>query len=273
MTIANTLSLAFLAPAVAITSLSSAGISDMYITNGAGEIYLVDGNTLQATSVAQLQDAGTINDIMYLGNGKILANLTYTMDIYDLNTGSQETLFSSNGTFGDPSSFVYTSGLARRANGEIFFAVTEFLNPSGLDLYGISYDINSGSLAQIADITIPGAFDFYELANGKMIGFGSEGFSTLFDPNTGVVEATYALDVTAVTFVQSLSDLYVVATNGSMYTFDITDGSTEFFGQITGFERNILGASIASSSAALIPSPATLLVLAGGVCVGSRRRR
>tara|TARA_R110000868_G_scaffold119469_2_gene317037 strand:- start:378864 stop:379679 length:816 start_codon:yes stop_codon:yes gene_type:complete len=266
-------SLALIAPALALTTLASAGISNMYITNGAGEIYSVDGNTLQATSVAQLQDAGSINDILYIGNGKILANLTFAMATYDLNTGVQETLFNSNGTFGDPSSFVYSSGLARRANGDIYFQVNEFFNPSGIDVYGISYDMQSGGLTQIGGVPFVGALDFYELANGNMIGFNTGNQSILFNPNTGVIEATFDLDVTAVSFVQSFSDLYVVAADGSMYTFDLTDGSTEFYGQITGFERNILGASIASSTAALIPSPASLLALTGGLGMGLRRRR
>ncbi len=261
------------APVIAFNALAGAGLSDMYITNGAGKIYSVDGSTLQATPVAQLQDAGSINDILFIGNGKILANLTFAMATYDLNTGVQETLFATNGTFGSPGSFNYSSGLARRANGEIYFSINEILNPSGIDIYGISYDLHSGTLNQVGDVDVPGAFDFYELANGDMIGFGSTGQSVLFDPDTGVVEATFDLDVAAVSFVQSIDDLFVVAIDGSMYTFDVTDGSTEFYGQITGFEKTLFGASIANSSAALIPSPATLLTLSGGVCLGLRRRR
>ncbi len=269
----STRTLALLAPALALTTLAGAGISDMYITNGAGEIYAVNGTTLQATSVAQLDNAGSINDIQYIGNGKILANLTFAMVTYDLNTGVQDTLFTSNGTFGQPDSFVYTAGLARRANGDMYFGVTEALNPSGIVNYGISYDMQSNSLNQIGTVPFVTPFDFYELANGSMIGLRTGNRAVRFDPNTGVVQAEYDLDVTAVSFVQSLTDLYVIAADGSLYTFDINDASTEFYGQITGFERNILGASIASSTAALIPSPASLLALTGGLGFGFRRRR
>ncbi len=269
----TTRTLSLLAPTLALTAFAGAGISNMYITNGAGEIYVVDGNTLQATSIAQLDNAGTINDIQYLGNGKILANLTFAMATYDLNTGVQETLFTSNGTFGQPDSFVYTGGLARRVNGDMYFGVTEALNPSGVINYGISFDMQSDSLNQIGNVPFATPFDFYELANGSMIGLITGDRAVRFDPNTGAVQAEFDLDVSAVSFVQSLTDLYVIATDGSLYTFDINDASTEFYGQITGFENNILGASIANASAALIPSPASLFALSGGLCLGLRRRR
>ncbi|MFK7758975.1 MAG: hypothetical protein AB8C13_03390 [Phycisphaerales bacterium] len=265
--------IALFAPTLALSTHGFAGLSDMYITDSTGEIYFVDGNTLEATSLAQLENAGTINDILYLGNGKILANLTYAIVSYDLNTGIQETLINTNGNLGQPGSFVYSSGLTRRTDGEIYLGITELLNPVGLDVYGISYNTLSQELSEVGAIPFPASYDFYELSNGNMIGFGTTGVSTLFNPNTGVIEAIFDLDIQATSFVQSLDELYVVAADGSLHTFDITDGSTEFYAQISGVDAPVFGASIAISNAALIPAPASMIVLTGGLGFGFRRRR
>jgi hypothetical protein len=273
MITARTLSL--LAPTLALTSLASAGLSDMYVTNDRGELYFVDGNTLQATSVGQLSNSEFVNDILYVGDGKIIANMTFALVSYDLNTGVQDTILYASDLPNEVPALMHTWGLARTNNGELYFGVTALANsPEETSYYGTTYDPSTGTTVQNAHVPHIASTDYYELGNGNMLEINDPTDSLVeFDPHTGSIVRELTNGVTAVSFIQSHDSLFLLTAWGRLHEIDLSDGSLSFYGQISGYEYYIMGGSIADPTARLVPSIPTVTTMSGLLCLGLRRRR
>jgi hypothetical protein len=225
--------------------------------------------------VGRLLSGGDINEIVYIGNDTILANMTFGVVKYDLNTGIQETLFTSTDVAG-PGRLTLMSGVARRPNGEYYIHVAEY-GPSGNEFYGISYNHETGKLTNIG--IAPGGLpsDIYELADGTVLAtrtISHEDWIVRYDPTTGEEIASYQLDFTPTAFVQSENELHIVSQLADIHTFDLSDGSTTFYGRITGeYYGQIMGATNANANIPLIPAPHSLSMLALGASMGFTRRR
>jgi hypothetical protein len=259
-------SFAALAASISMSTYSYGDLSDLYVTNSNGQVYHVDGNTLQATEAVQLQDAGTINEILYLGNGQLVANLSFGVSIYDFNTQTQTSLFSAQEEFGIPGSFTYTSGLAHRSNGDVYFAVNVLADQPNSQYYGVSYNLNTNTATQLADVPGVALIDHHELSSEQMLTASYNDQSvTVFNPDSGVVDATYSLGLAIVSFVQSNDAIYFLTQSGELHTFDPTDGSTGFHGSISGVSGSFIGATI--------PAPSSLILICTSLFTATRRRR
>lgn len=251
---------------VAVQSNAIAQLQNSYLTNDSGTIFYLDEDTLVATEVAQLQGAGTINDILYMGNGQLIANLTFGVASYDFNTNIQATLFSAQDVQSEPSGIPLVSGLALQSDGNVYF--TSMLHgPSGLHFAGATYNPGTQDIDLIEGSSINYLyFDHHEISPNRMLGArGNQHGVDIFDPSTGVLESTYSLGIDVRSFVESNGDLYILSDGGNLYTFDYTNGSTEFYGNITGYTGSLFGITI--------PAPSTLAALGFGVFTGTRRRR
>ncbi|MEQ9207888.1 MAG: hypothetical protein RLN78_11020 [Phycisphaerales bacterium] len=260
-----------------IPAIATAGIhlDDMYFVDHRRYINFIDGETLVSTTVGRLLSGGDINEIAYIGNDTILANMTFGVVKYDLNTGIQETLFTSD-EVGGPGSLTFMSGVARRSNGEYYMNVS-VQRAAGHEEYGISYNLEAGDLSYVGPTphTIPN--DVYELADGTMLAtrtISHEDWIVRYNPMTGEEIALYEIDFTPTAFVQSESELHIVSQLGYIHTFDLSDGSTTFYGRITGeFYGQIMGATNANANIPLIPAPHSLSMLALSASIGFTRRR
>jgi len=252
--------------AMSISTYSLGDLNDLYVTNSNGQVYHVDGNTLQATEAVQLQGAETINEILYLGNGQLVANLSFGMAVYDFNTQSQTSIFSSQTEFGIPGSFTYTSGLAQRSNGDVYFAVNVLADQPNSQYYGVSYNLNTNTATQLADVPGVALIDHHELSSGQMLTASyNEQSVTVFNPDSGVVDATYSIGLSIASFVQSNDAIYFLTQAGELHTFDPTDGSSAFYGSISGVSGSFIGATI--------PAPSSLVLLGTSLFTATRRQR
>jgi outer membrane protein assembly factor BamB len=257
---------AIAAVCVVAQSQSFAQLQDVYIANSSGTIYQIDGQTLQATEVAQLQNAGTINEILYVGNGQLIANLTFGMVSYDFNTDTQTTLFTAQDANGEPGGISLLSGLAQRSDGDIYF--TSFLqSPTIFEYSGTTYNPNTQEINIINGSPNNALYvDHFEISPDRMLGVvDASPFVDIFNPQTGVLETTLSLGITMTSFVESNGDLYILTRDGDIFAFDYTNGNTEFYGSITGTTGTLFGMTV--------PAPSSLGLLGLGLGVFTRRRR
>lgn len=253
---------------IGLSAQTEAGLANFLMTNGSGTLYEIDGNTLEANWIGQLQNAQLINEIQYIGNGEILANMTGGMQRYNLNTGVQSIEYINANEF-DTGFFHQSQGAALTSNGDIYFAVQSQINgmPS---TYGVLYDPTSGDLTEMAEHSgAPGGlyFDFHEVGQDVYAAVEQTGQSIrIIDAITGENQALYDTGINNSSFISLDGSLFVVTLEGDMYNFDVSDGSLDFYGSITGFSSNLLGVTN-------IPSPATLMAFVFASGLACRRQR
>lgn len=266
---------AFIAVAASMTlaSVASGGISDFYIANSTGSIYSVDGNSLTATEVFSIQGGMAINDIIFTGNNKMLANVTDQLIEYDMTTGQERVIFDVAEYYDNDEEFYFTSGFAGASNGDIFFSVFSFTS-EGPSHFGATFDPFTGQYTEQADLEIiPGLYyDLLEVDENLYLGADFQSnLIHLFDSNSGETLATYDASFGPVSFLELGGQIFSMSSTGDLYTFDLETGDSAFFGDIDGFSGTLLGA--ANTNMFRIPSPGTLPFLGLATIVAVRRRR
>ncbi len=245
---------------------ASAQMQDAFLASDRGVIYHLDGETLVATEVGQMEDAGSTNDIVYLGNGRIAANLLFAAVSYDVTTNTQTTLFTAQDVQSEPSGISLMSGLALQSNGDLYFT-SVLHSPSGLHHAGATYNPVSEDINLVeGSPNIHLYIDHHELSPGRMLGAvsGSD-VVEVFDPLTGIAESSYNLGAEVRSFVQFGDALFFLSSDNQLFTFDHHTGTAEFYGDIQGTNATLFGITVPA------PSSAIGVALAGILC--TRRRR
>jgi len=261
-----------------VSSVAWSGIADFYIADADGQIYSVNGQSLQATEIFQIQSQGLsgINEILFLENNKMLANVTGKLVQYDMTTGVETVILDVNEA-ADDFSATWTSGLARTSNDEIFFTarVAGQGGPDSDQILGLTYNPFTGSLTEsvplVRDLGL--YFDHQQVGENLFLGADFNGGRIkIINTLTGEDEAIYEAAYGAVSFFEDEDIIYTMSKAGNLYTFDSETGESDFYGRITGLQGPPIGAS--SSTIFRIPSPGSLplMGLAGIVAVRRRRR-
>ena len=259
--------------ALALSAVAHAGISDFYVAGADGRIYSVNGANLEAREIYQVQGGMAINDIIFTGNNKMLANVSDQLIEYNMTTGTESVIFDTADYEGEDDIF-FTSGFSGRQQGDIFMSIRRF-GPELNDYIGAAFDPFTDSFTELAEIqaTVGGLyFDHQEIAPNRMLGADFENESiTLFNSASGHEIEVFDVGIGVVSFLELGSDLYLLDRDGGLYTFDSDSGATSFYGNLSGFQGDLLGA--ANTQVFRIPAPSgiALLGFAGVIC--SRRRR
>ena len=253
--------------------LATAGIADFYITDASGVIFTVDGQTLVATERFEVEtsDLG-MNDIIFVGDNKMLANVTGQLVQYDMDTGEEVVVFDVRDVYPD-GGFYLTGGLARTQDDKIFFS-TWGITPKSNSTFGALYDPITQTYEELAD---------FEESLGYQIGHhhvGGDLFLTadwagekirVINTMTGEFESVFDVGFGPVSFLETNGQLYTMTRDGFLYTFDFTTGESEYYGQISGAGGSIIG--MASSVAFRIPAPSSLAIFGFASLAVARRRR
>jgi len=256
-----------------VSSVATAGIADFYAADAGGRVYRVDGSTLEASLVVELDNGFSLNDILYLNDGGILANTNGLLVRFDLQTGEERIVFDSREAFG--SGFHTTMGLAATIDGNAYLTVVSSTS-SGLEWFGGEFNPFSGEFARQADITRPTGlyFDHHQIGENLYLGADfSGGRMSVIDATTG--ETTFInTDFDPVSFFESNGTLFSMGKGGELYTLDVDSGESEFYGNISGRLGNNgwIGAASVSNPFAL-PTPGTLSMLGLSSLTMIRRRR
>jgi len=261
------------AASLAIANGALAGITDFYIANSTGDIYSVDGDSLEATEIFSIQGGLAINDIIFTGNNKMLANVTDQLIEYNMSSGHERVIFEIADYYDEENEFYFTSGFAGASNGDIYLSVTSFTE-DGFGHFGATVHPSSGQYEEEADLEpVPGMyFDLHQLDDNLYLGADFQGsLIHLFDSDSGETLATYDASFGPVSFLELGGQIFTMSSTGELYTFDLDTGDSEFFGDINGFSGALLGA--ANTDIFHIPSPGTLPFLGLATAVAVRRRR
>jgi hypothetical protein len=252
---------------------AQAGLSDFYVAGADGRIYSVNGSSLAATEIYQVQGGMAINDIIFTGNNRMLANVTDQLIEYDMTTGTETVIFDVNDYEGEDEIF-FTSGFSGTHRGDIFMSVRRF-GPALDDYIGARFDPFTSTFTELADIqsTVGGLFfDHQEISPNRFLGADYQNDSVIvFNSASGMEIASYDVGFGPVSFLELGSELFLLEQDGGLYSFDSDDGSTSYYGTLSGFQGDLLGA--ASTEVFRIPAPSGLALLGFAGLVGTRRRR
>jgi hypothetical protein len=246
-------------------ALAHAGMSDFYVTNTLGQVSLVDGQTLESSQVSQLGNVSNLNEILYLGNGEIVASLGGDMLRHNLNTGEEEFVFRLNQNL-EPGSLGIGSGLAMTSAGDIFFTASVFSSGNPTEHIAGSYNLTSGEFVNIVNVnTTTTFFDHQQIGENAFLAasFSDQSISIL-NASTGELDTTFDVGFGVVSLFESDGSIFAMGRNGDLYTFDAITGETSFLGGITGTVGDLIGATV--------PAPGTLSLL-GILGLGATRRR
>jgi len=262
----NIINVASACAVVVLSAGASARLSNFIVSDANGGVYTVNGQTLEATQVAQMDGSYSINEILYLGNNELLVNVTGQFIQYNIVTGAEEVVFNARDHLGDVG-LHYTTGLARMDSGDIFFSVKSYLSTE-TTLIGASFNLNSQSFTQMNDIEFVNGlyFDHHQVGENLYAGarFDQQQI-TIINTLTGQNEAAYDVGFGVVSFFESQGSLFAMSKGGEIHSFDASDGSMALVGQISGAGPGLIGATI--------PAPGSLALFGCMGIAAVRRRR
>lgn len=262
--------LSAIATLVSAQSSSIAGISDFFVSSSAGDLFHINGQTLQAEQVATLDgffNAST--DIEYMGNGQLFASTGRTVYRYNTNTGTQ-TIELDRDSFGGGLS-IGVDGLSRTPDGKLHVRKSLIVPGEGIHYQGIAYDINDGSYESVGNYQLPSHYDYEMLDEFRFLSIiDSVGSLEVFNTETGESEPEFqvgSFDSFRPISIMSFDGGYMLMSpEGELHTLDLEAQTSTYYGQISGTGSAFL-------RGATIPTPSGLYFLGTSLLIATRRRR
>lgn len=261
-------------PTILLAQIAAAEIPlhDMYLANTEGAVYHINGLTLEATLVSQINipDENPVLldpeiQIEYLGNDRIAVALDRHIDILNVSTGIQEREVSAVDLF-HQSIAATVSGLARLDNGALLTAGLYYNDGFALGRGSRIYDPNTGTVQYLQDgHTFP--VDIHAIDGLMTVATVTRDFGRVafFDYDTDTEVQVFDVEFPILSFIENNGELFALSTGGQLYTFDLQTLEMSLHGTITGLD------GIASSIT--IPAPSTFACIGVLSLAGSRRRR
>jgi hypothetical protein len=248
-------------------ALAGVGLNDFYVANLSGDVYLVNGDTLSASSAFSFQGVGLFNEMLYAGNNEFYAMGINGLFRYDANSGMQENLVTltdkyTGGTY-------WGSGLAMSPSDRVYFSIWSVTaDHPGVVQFGVEYDPSNDDLTEVATFqTSQGTYiDHHFLDDHTLL---SANYTSrqirVNDADTGADIAQFELGYSVVSMFEQRGQIFTISDDGELYAFDALNGSSSLLGQISGFSGDLVGATI--------PAPAGVALLGMGGLICARRRR
>ena len=263
-----------LAAMVCVSGTAFADIADFFVADAQGVIYSVNGQTLEASEVFAIEGGFAINEIMYVGGNKMLANVSGQLVQFDMTTGVETVIFDMRDVYGTGT--YWTSGLARTSSDEIFFSVWAVTSDHpGVVQFGATYDPFANSYTELAEfeITRSGYFDHFQVEEDIFLAADwNSGRIHTFDVSTGAEIASFDPGFNPVSFFESDGDLYSLAKSGDIYLIDASAEEALYFGSVSGAGNSFIGAT-SFDNPFIIPTPSSLAIFGFAGLAAVRRRR
>lgn len=253
--------------AIATPAFAGLGLSSFYVTNSAGEIFAVDGDTLTASSQHQISTSGFVNEIEYLSETSMLVNMSGAVMSVNLQTGEEEVVFNASDYYTDSSTNIMV-GLARRGLNEMYMTVHSVMSDGSLRYAAGSMNTETFDYSEIHTFSsIPGiAIDHHELRSSLILSaYNIDQRILLHSATTGEILEIYELDYEIVSFMELSDRIYTVSREGTLYEFRFDSGNSFEVGQISGFSGNLIGATV--------PAPGGLALIGFAGFASTQRRR
>jgi len=241
-----------------------AGISDFYITDASGLVYEVDGGTLEATEVIQLENASSIHEIMYMGDNQLMYNVFGLLSVTDLVTGVTQDVFNVRDHLGP--GIHDANGLAMTDSGDIYLSVRS-QDPQSSSDYGALINIENQSFTALAEFSQREFYlDNHQVEENLFLSADWLGGTIdMVNTSTGDILSEMSFGFDPVSFFEADGAVYVIAKEGGLYTFDYLAGTVDYLGDVSGAGTSIIGATV--------PAPGSLAFLGFAGIAAARRRR
>ena len=95
---------------------------------------------------------------------------------------------------------------------------------------------------------------------------GNPTYQTSYNMDTGAFDQSFFVGYGVVSFIELEGELFALTKEGAFYNFDYADGSSTYYGTITGAGTSLIGTAV-------IPAPSSFALLAIAGIASSRRRR
>ncbi|MBO6512564.1 MAG: hypothetical protein JJ974_01190 [Phycisphaerales bacterium] len=263
---------------IAITSASTASVADLsnfYLLDSLGGLYSVDGDTLYASKIHEIENGFSVVDMVDLGGGNIIVSRAYELYEYNFYTREETSLLNTADYFG-PGTIGYFHGLADLGNGELFFSSRVNNQDGGLG-QGNSINLDDGTTTTLYshEEYRSAYFDHHLIAPGFVVSaqFSNQQIHVL-DINSGEETTTYNVGLDVVSFFETNGEVFLLTKQGEIHSFDASNGEYSFVGQLEGEfgSRNLIGASVADPLG-VFPTPGSLAIfVAFGLSTTHRRR-
>lgn len=230
---------------LSLSTKSYGGISDFYVVTDTGTLAYVNGDTLVASAIHHMQNPSGLSDILYDGNGVILANTFGRIRSINTVTGQEELVFDST-SHPDTQGVVLMGGLARTSRGTIYMVSS-----------GIGLDVNnfySSEFNQATDRYVQSSqlsselgllFDYHEVDEHTYLAADFVNQTIHVFDSTGVgITKSYQTGLDVVSFFQDQDSIFAFTRTGDLHTFDPDSGSLSFYGSVAGRTVNFIGATI-----------------------------
>ncbi len=231
-----------------------AAISDFFVANSQGVLYEVDGSTLAATKVMQLSNSSNINEIMYLGDDRLMYNVRGALEVVDLSVGTSKVVFDFFEHL--PSGFHLASGLSQNQSGEVIVSMSApafELNYTGV------IDIQQQEFVGLAELGQGRVYqDIHQVNDELYLGAASTGRIDQYNPKTGEVFSELSLAFHPSSFFQADGTVYSIGESGTLFTYDFESNFATHLGEITGTDGALIGATVPSSSPLMVLATAGL---------------
>lgn len=262
--------------AIAATSTASvADLSNFYLLDSLGGLYSVDGDTLYASKIHEIENGFSVVDMVDLGGGNIIVSRAYELYEYNFYTREETSLLNTADYFG-PGTIGYFHGLADLGNGEFFFTSRVSSSDSTL-AQGNTINLDTGMTSTLYTYEEfqPTYFDHQLIGPDLVISadYSNQRIHVL-DIHTGEQTTTYEVGIDVVSFFETNGEVFLLTKQGEIHSFDASNGNYSFVGQLEGEfgSRNLIGASVADPLG-VFPTPGSLAIFGIFGLSTSRRRR
>lgn len=233
---------------LAVISTAALGqLSDFLIATSNGRIHLVDGDTLEATLIVELENGRNISEILYVGNDEILASTVGGFIRYNLSTGVETVEFNIADVLPNPSLIDYAMAAGFTAQRNVYFGIAADFGNGGIYYYGVLYDpylFTFTETAELEDSPRGLYFDFIETENNVILAANfSDQTARTYDALSGETLSEVSTPVGITSFLNIDDDEYAISNGSGLYTFNKQDGSMNLYGHMTGLQGTPIGAT------------------------------
>ncbi len=260
------------------TVAAHADLADFVIMSDDGQLLRVNGQTLEASLVADLDITGDPSrkiELEYISDSQIYVKHDGGLSVYNAGSESLDSVFTSSDLSDHPDiSFSRYHGTLLTNDGRILGSAPQIVPGEGLVWHGVEVDTNTNdwdTTSQLVDVN--GSLDMHMYGPGQFLNLAPNHLLVVHDFNNPEYINGLWIDnqdplnpYYAVSIFESDGQLLVIDPNGGIYSIDPTNSSFARYGQITGIDGLYLHA------ASTVPAPSSIAPFAITLLAARRRR-
>ncbi len=261
------------------TVAAHADLSDFVIMSDDGQLLRVNGQTLEASLVADLDITGDPSrkiELEYISDSQIYVKHDGGLSVYNAGSESLDSVFTSSDLRDHPNiTFGPFRGMLQTNDGRILGNALGAIVPGeGLVRTGVQINPSTNewdTTSQLVDVGY--SLDMHMFGSNQFVNIYDNHLISVHDFNNPAFLNDFWIDnqdplnpYYAVSIFESDGELLVIDPNGEIYSIDPANSSFARYGQITGIDGLYLHA------ASTVPAPSSIAPFAITLLAARRRR-